>query len=302
MQALFCCALLFVACTETPKDPAKDDTPVSGRAVVLADEDLQYVLEDHQLVFNGTYVDAQVVIHYLPEAQLTKAMLADSVRCTFGFFKPGGEQEAYFRTRSLSSHVERVAMDAIAVVVSPQNPVQRLSVPQLQDMLSGELTLWPSTATPVTALFEHKESGVPRSLVDSLFNGDPSQLKRGAAMSTSEELVQRVSADPNAVGFLAFARISDLDDARCRALRSGLKLVPIATSDSSTAYLPEQGTLKDKSYPLCRGVVMTVSEGKSGLGTGFASFVAGHKGQRIILKQGLAPERVPARDVELVHP
>ena len=39
-----------------------------------------------------------------------------------------------------------------------------------------------------------------------------------------------------------------------------------------------------------------------GLATGFASFVAGHKGQRIILKQGLAPERVPVRDIELVQP
>jgi len=43
-------------------------------------------------------------------------------------------------------------------------------------------------------------------------------------------------------------------------------------------------------------------EGKSGLGTGFVSFVAGHKGQRIILKSGLAPQIVPARDVMIVHP
>ena len=295
-------ALLFNACTNTPVDPSRDDTPVSGRAVVLADEDLRYLLEDHQLVFNGTYPNAQVVIHYLPEAELTKAMLADSVRCIFGSFKPGGEQEAYFRTRSLSTHVERVATDGIAVIASPQNPVQQLTVPQLQGMLSGELGTWPGTTTRVTALFERKESGVPRSLVDSLFNGDPSQLKRGAALNNLDELVQRVASDPSALGFIAFARISDLDDARCRALRSGLKLIPIAANDSSTAHLPEQSTLKDKSYPLRRGVIMTVAEGKSGLGTGFASFVAGHKGQRIILKQGLAPERVPVRDIELVQP
>jgi hypothetical protein len=39
---------------------------------------------------------------------------------------------------------------------------------------------------------------------------------------------------------------------------------------------------------------MLVVENKSGLGTGFASFVAGHKGQRIILKRGLAPAHTPA--------
>lgn len=295
-------ALGLSGCTNAPKDPSKDDTPVSGRAVVLADADLEYLLEDHQLVFNATYPAAQVVLHYLPEAQLTRAMLADSVRCVFGSFEPGGDQQAYFRTRDLTAHTERVAMDAIAVVVSPQNPVQQLSLTQLRDMLGGRSAFWPGTSTPFTALFEGKESGVPRVLVDSLFQGDPSQLKRAMALGSVEELAQRVANDPTAIGFLAFARISDMDDARCKALRAGLKLLPIAASDTATAFLPDQGTLKDKSYPLRRGVVMMVVEGKSGLGTGFASFVAGHKGQRIILKQGLAPERVPARDVELVQP
>lgn len=302
VKVLLPCALLLNACMDTPKDPERDDTPVSGRAVVLADEDLRFLLEDHQLVFNSTYPDAEVVIHYLPEARLTKAMLADSVRSVFGSFKPGGDQEAYFRTRSLSVHVERVAMDAIAVIVPPGNPVRSLTLAQLRGMLEGGITAWPGTSTPVTPLFEHRESGVPRTLVDSLFQGDVGRLTQGKAMNNVEELVQRVAADPGAIGFLAFARISDLDDARCRALRANVRLVPIAANDSAAAHLPDQGTLKDGSYPLRRGVIMMVTEGKSGLGTGFASFVAGHKGQRIILKQGLAPERVPARDVELVHP
>jgi phosphate transport system substrate-binding protein len=46
---------------------------------------------------------------------------------------------------------------------------------------------------------------------------------------------------------------------------------------------------------------MVLAEGKSGLGTGFVSFVANHKGQRIILKLGLAPHKIPAREVEIVH-
>jgi phosphate transport system substrate-binding protein len=71
--------------------------------------------------------------------------------------------------------------------------------------------------------------------------------------------------------------------------------------DTLPAFFPSQGTLADRSYPLRRQVVMVLAEGKSGLGTGFVSFVANHKGQRIILKLGLAPQKIPAREVEIVH-
>jgi len=37
----------------------------------------------------------------------------------------------------------------------------------------------------------------------------------------------------------------------------------------------------------------------SGLGTGFAQFIAGEKGQRIFLKSGLVPAQMPIRLVEV---
>jgi phosphate transport system substrate-binding protein len=40
-------------------------------------------------------------------------------------------------------------------------------------------------------------------------------------------------------------------------------------------------------------------EARSGLGTGFASFVAGNAGQLIFLKGGLLPATVPIRSVRV---
>ncbi|HRH37005.1 MAG TPA: hypothetical protein PK760_01590 [Flavobacteriales bacterium] len=298
MKALLhlCLVLCVLAsCDNKAPDPVKDDTPTFGKATVLADEDLRYLMEDEELAFNSIYTDAQVTVRYLPEAQLTKAMLADSVRCVFGAFKPGGEQEAYFRTRNMTVRAERICMEAIAVIVSENSALTTMTLARLKQLLGED-------GAQARVLFESQESGVPRSIIDSLFSGDASGLKGASAVKTAEELVQRVSADPTAIGLISFARISDLDDERCRALRKGTRFLSIAAAEGAPAFPPDQGTLKDGSYPLRRPVLMCVVEGKSGLGTGFASFVAGPKGQRIILKQGLAPERVPARDIELVHP
>lgn len=292
---------LMAACNNTTRDPRVDDSPTFGHVAVLADEAFEPVLEDLQFVFNATYPDAQVDVHYLPESELTQAMLADSVRCVFAAFEPGGEQEAYFRTRSLSVHQESVATDAIAVIVSPGSELAAISVDLLQRLLTRQDTVIAGVGGPMTLLFDG--SGVARSLVDSLLDGDVQRMKgRVFATSNTIELVERVARDPATLGLLSFSRISDLDDPRCRALRVPVRILPVSAQHTTGPVPPDQGTLKDGSYPLRRKINMIVTEGKSGLGTGFASFVAGHKGQRIILKQGLAPERVPARDVEIVHP
>ncbi|HEX2617046.1 MAG TPA: hypothetical protein VHL57_05845, partial [Flavobacteriales bacterium] len=124
---------------------------------------------------------------------------------------------------------------------------------------------------------------------------------RAQALANVDSVVAAVARDPRCIGFLPFALISDLDDPHMRALREQVKLLTVSASDGSPAVLPNQSTLADGQYPLRRTVNMLLTEGRSGLGTGFVSFVANHKGQRIILKRGLAPIKVPAREVEIVH-
>jgi phosphate transport system substrate-binding protein len=50
---------------------------------------------------------------------------------------------------------------------------------------------------------------------------------------------------------------------------------------------------------LARDLYIINAQGFSGLGMGFASFVAGDIGQRIILKSGLLPVRVPGRKINI---
>lgn len=288
--------LLLAACSSGPPDPRSDDSPTFGHVLVLADQDLRPVLEDQRLTFEALYEKATLDVRYLPERQLVRAMLNDSVRAVFGTFLPGGDQQAYFRTRQLTPFTEVVATDAIAVLAHPAGP-DSLSLDELRGiLLDGR---WGGRAC--AALLDDPGSGVARSLVDSLWNGATDRALKVQVAQGPQDLVQRLRTDSTAIGLLAFSLMSDLDDPACRALREGLRLVPVHRGDGP-ALAPTQGTLKDGRYPLRRPLMMLVTEGKSGLGTGFASFVAGHKGQRILLKKGLAPAHVPARDVMIVTP
>ncbi|MBL0129430.1 MAG: substrate-binding domain-containing protein [Flavobacteriales bacterium] len=287
----WCGTVLLAACTTNPPDPRSDDTPTKGDILVLADEDFRIILESEKFAFESIYENAKVRITYLPEAELLKRMMDDSVRVVFTTCLPGAEQEAYFRTRNLSPDVVPVLTDGIALVQGLKAADGTITLDQLRASIS-------EGAQP-RALFDGAGTGVVRSLVDSLFAGNASQVRTASTMANTDSLVRRIAIDDRSVGLLSFARISDLDNPACRALREGLTLC--AVSDTGAAVLPNQSTLADGSYPLRRTLYALLVEGRSGLGTGFVSFVAGHKGQRIILKSGLAPIRVPARNVEIIN-
>lgn len=298
--------LFLAACAGAP-DPAKDDVPTRGHVLILVDEDLRDLVEAEEFMFESIYTKAQLDIRYLPEAELLKAVMNDSVRCWIGSVQPGGEQEAYYQKRNVKAHVVPIATDGIAVLVHPGIGLDRLSAGEVLHALtfpeSFDAQGWTPKDGPLDQQrpwFPSAGSGVARCLVDSLVG--PVAQQRIVAMADKglDSLVQRVARDPSAVGFASFSSLSDLDNPHMKALRDRVKLLAISASDSAAAVLPNQSTLADGSYPLRRPVYMVLAEGKSGLGTGFVSFVANHKGQRIILKHGLAPNKVPPREIEIV--
>lgn len=300
------CALLLHGCRFTAPDPRTDDTPTAGKVLVLADVDSRSVIEAEASIFNAIYANAEVEVRYMSEGELLKAMMNDSVRCVVTSGAYGPEQQADFQRRKLSAlPVVPIYNDAIAVVVNKNSPIARLGVAQIKEILNADTAAVRAmsgaenaiTIGSLRAVFAGSGSGVARMLVDSL------HLKgiRGSALPDVGSVIAQVARDGNTVGFIAFATISDLDDPAVLALRSQVRLLPVSATESSEAVLPSQSTIADGRYPLRRTMNMLLTEGKSGLGTGFVSFVANHKGQRIILKLGVPPITVPPRNIEIVQ-
>jgi phosphate transport system substrate-binding protein len=95
--------------------------------------------------------------------------------------------------------------------------------------------------------------------------------------------------------------ISDRRDSTSIRFLKKVNVVGISRSDNPASeddYIqPYQGYLAQGTYPLRREVFIVSREARAGLGTGFASFITGDKGQRIILKSGLVPASMPVRIV-----
>ena len=73
----------------------------------------------------------------------------------------------------------------------------------------------------------------------------------------------------------------------------------IDTAATSRFFKPYQGYIADGTYPFKRTIYYISREAGTRLGTGFAAYLAGDIGQRIILKSGLVPATVPVRLVNI---
>ena len=78
-----------------------------------------------------------------------------------------------------------------------------------------------------------------------------------------------------------------------------IQVLSVKGTDSDRYIAPTQNNLAEGTYPLARDLFIINTQGKAGLGMGFASFIAGERGQRIILKSGLLPARMPGRNLIL---
>ena len=78
-----------------------------------------------------------------------------------------------------------------------------------------------------------------------------------------------------------------------------VNVLSVKSLSGGNYYSPSQNNIAEGKYPLARDLYIINGQGYSGLGMGFASFVAGDIGQRIILKSGLLPVRVPGRRINI---
>lgn len=121
-----------------------------------------------------------------------------------------------------SEHV--VALDGIAAIVSPQNPLDKISLSQLARILAGDITDWSELGMPPGRISVHARDDVSgtfdtfKSLVLKPFKFDISPV--AARYASNDELAHVVSEDPLAIGFtpLATSVVAALTAIRsCRA-------------------------------------------------------------------------------------
>lgn len=297
--------VLSASCKFFKGDPYRN-TPTSGKARIAVDETFRPVLEAEVDLFRGYYGYADLKADYLPENESFERLLNDSVNLIVASRKLNQAEINIINNRKLYAKQLKVATDAVALIVHPSRKETLISMRQIRDILSGKITDWkqinPATTTlPVRVLFDNSKSGIVRFMADSICWGNFSNTNM-AALSYNRDVIEYTANHPEVIGFIGASWIGNKNDSLHLSFHRKINVLAVSESDVPTAensYKPYQAYLLDKMYPLTRSVYMINTEPRSGLCTGFVSFVASDKGQRIILKAGIIPAVAPTRVVNV---
>jgi phosphate transport system substrate-binding protein len=216
-------------------------------------------------------------------------------------------EKIFFENRKIIPRTLKIAEDAIALVVNKVNPDTAITYEQLQSIIQGKIVKWSQLNTggkndSIRIVFDKSGSANARFLNEKFLKGGkfPPNI---FATNSNASVVDYVSENKNTLGVISVNWISDGDDSAAGEFLKKINVVALSMPDTANATLeynkPFQAYIALKQYPLLRSVNIISREGRNGLGTGFASFVAGDKGQRMIRLMGLLPATMPVRIIKV---
>lgn len=280
------------------------ESTTSGEIKIGIDETMEPVMRQEVDMFMELYQNGIVHSSYQPEGELIQQLLDDSVRLVVISRNLRPQELARLKSDQIRPEITQIGKAAIALIGNKTNPIDSLTAEQLGKILRGELKNWRELGgedQEINIVFDHPQSGIVRYVQDRfLTDGDSLPPNAFTAMGT-ENVIDYVHQAPNALGLVGVSWVSDRDDPKVQDYLEKVRLVRMETPDTSDlpgAWVrPFQNEIELGRWPLTRNIYAISREHFSGLGTGFVVFVAGERGQRILLKAGVMPAFMPPRMV-----
>ncbi|WP_373388244.1 substrate-binding domain-containing protein [Pseudomonas alcaligenes] len=183
-----------------------------------------------------------------------------------------------------------IAIDGLAIIVHPRNPVQALTTEQLAAVFAGEIRDWGALGGQPGAIrlyARDDKSGTFDTFKELVLAAHGKSLAAGAQrFESSTQLSDQVSQDPDGIGFIGLPYVRQSK--------------PLAIADGqSQPMLPSTTLIATEDYPLSRRLFLynppgTANEWVNAL----VQFAHSPAGQAIVEQSGFIPQTVQAVEVE----
>ena len=165
-----------------------------------------------------------------------------------------------------------LAYDGIAIIVHPGNPVSDLTLEQIAQLYTGEITNWKDVGgndAQVVLIGREAASGTRDGFESITGTKDKCQYRQ--ELTSTGDVITTVSQNPDAIGYASLASIKDS--------------VKALNVDGVT---PSEASVKDGSYKVQRPFVLVTVEGKalSSAAQSFFDYATSADAADIIAKAG----------------
>ena len=138
-----------------------------------------------------------------------------------------------------------LALDGIAIIVNPQNPVKDLTLEQIAKIYTGEITNWKDAGgndAEIVLIGREAGSGTRDGFESITDTKDACQYRQ--ELTSTGDVITTVSQNPNAIGYASLAAIKD-----------SVKALTV------NGVAPTEATVKDGTYLVQRPFVLVTKEG-----------------------------------------
>ncbi len=178
-----------------------------------------------------------------------------------------------------------VAIDGLAILVHPSNPVSALSISQIGKIFSGQITNWKELNGTDIAISIHardNKSGTWDTFKSLVLGKKLSLLPAAKRYESNDKLSDQVANDPSAIGFAGLASVRNA------------KLLAVS-DDNTDALKPNQLTVATEDYPLSRRLYLyQPPNSNNDMATTFIEFCQSQTGQNIVSDIGFISQNIKA--------
>jgi len=179
-----------------------------------------------------------------------------------------------------------VARDAIAVIVHPDNPVDKLTLQQISDIYSGKITNWQEVGgedRPIVLLSRETNSGTHVYFLEEVIRlgqkGNKTLFSPDTLLlPSSEGIGVEVRQNPNAIGYDGLGYVT-----------SDMKTIAVSVGPDQPYYPPTVETVNAGEYPIARDLYMYTAGEPQGQIKAYLEWVLSPAAQQIVLELGFVP-------------
>jgi len=190
------------------------------------------------------------------------------------------------KQKGINPYEIKVALDGLAIVVNPKNPVNKLTVGQLAQVFTGKVTNWKELGgadAKIVILSREVNSGTHVYFKEHVLrNNDPNSKEEFAPtalmLSSSQAIADEVAGNSAAIGYYGMGYISIKQ-----------KPIMVAKDVNSEYEAPTIENVINGKYPISRPLFLYTNAEPKGLVKKFVDFCLSSEGQDIVLKTDFVP-------------
>lgn len=284
---------VFLACKDTA-ETENQETILTGEIDLYVDQTLQSLVEGQIEVFESQY-NAKIHLTAKSESEIVNDLLSGKTNMAVLTRRLTKEEENYFTNKKIIPRVSHFASDAVVFIRNKKSNDTLLDLDEVYNLLHGK----PSKVKNL--VFENPNSSVV-TYMNRWANVSAGAKENVYSLNSTKEVLEFVTKNPEVIGVIGMDAMAE-PYPEWQSLVDNLNVLAVKnvknTPNNKLYYNPTQASLGAGLYPLKRSIYVLNYQGFAGLGTGFASFVVGDIGQRIVMRSNLLPITIPERNINI---